>query len=425
MLGGAYAVAASVAAPALRLLLIRRAMRGKEVWRRLAERRGVDRTPRPDGRLLWLHCASVGEAVSILPVLKALLPMVPNATVLLTTGTVTSAALLDVRLPEMGLQTGVLHRFVPLDVPLWVARFLNHWRPDAAAMVESEIWPNVLAACRRRSIPTMLVNARMSARSFAHWQRAPRLAKRLFGGFRRVIAQSDVDAERLRALGAKDATAPGNLKFAASPLPVPHQELDRLRERLGGRPVWLAASTHPGEETIALAVHAALRSRHERLLTIIAPRHPERGPAIVAGAGWLPATRRGAGEDPPDYEGVWVADTMELGLLYSLVGHAFVGGSLVPHGGQNPLEPARLGCAVAVGPHTFNFADPVEVLEEAGALTRVADAPSLALWVDGLLRDDEVRRRMGDAGIMASRRYSDLPQRVAAMLAEMLRRRRE
>jgi 3-deoxy-D-manno-octulosonic-acid transferase len=408
MLTAVYGVAMTAAAPLLRAMLWRRAWRGKEVWRRLPERRGIDRTLRPVGRLLWIHCASVGEA---------------DARVLLTTGTVTSAQVLATRLPEMGLDRRVFHRFVPLDVPLWVGRFLDHWRPDAAAFVESEIWPNILRACRRREIPTMLVNARLSPRSFARWRRIPG-ARAMFAGFRRVVAQSEPDAERLAALGAAKVSAPGNLKFAAAPLPVPRQELSRLTDLLAGRPVWLAASTHPGEETIAFAVHAVLRERHDRLLTIIAPRHPERGPSIVARAGSLPATRRGAHEDPPAGEGVWVADTIgELGLFYGLVGHAFVGGSLVPHGGQNPLEPARLGCAVAVGPHTSNFAAPVAILAEAGALTTVRDAPELALWVDGLLRDPARRRRFGDAGIVASRRYGDLPQRVAAMLAEMLRRR--
>jgi 3-deoxy-D-manno-octulosonic-acid transferase len=420
----AYAAATTLAAPVLRLTLTRRVARGKEIAGRLGERRGIDATPRPEGLLLWLHCASMGETISILPVLSAFVPMFSDGHVLLTTGTVTSAGLLATRLPELGLAEHVLHRFVPLDVPRWAARFLDHWRPDAAAFVESEIWPNLLHACRRRDIPTMLVNARISPDSFRRWRRVPGLARALFSGFRRVVAQSDDDATRLRALGAGGVSAPGNLKFAAAPLPVRQDELERLQARLAGRPTWLAASTHPGEEHIAFGVHDVLRARHPRLLTIIVPRHPSRGAAIAKSAGNWPTTRRAIGADPPDESGIYVADTLgELGIFYTLVGHAFVGGSLIPHGGQNPLEPARLGCPVAVGPHTSNFNGPVATLEQAGALTRVSDAADLARWVESMLLDPALRARMGDAGIVASRRYADLPVRVATMLADLVRRR--
>src|SRR6185437_7897810 len=276
-----WAGAATVAAPGLRLLLRARVRQGKEIAARLPERRGVDPTPRPPGRLLWLHAASVGETVSILPVLTALTEQAPDASMLLTTGTLTSARLLAQRLPELGLEGRVLHRFVPLDVPGWVARFLDHWQPDAAAFVESELWPNLVAACRARRVPIMLLNARLSARSFARWRRLRGAARDLLRGFARIEAQSEADAERLRALGAPAVTVPGNLKFAAPPLPVDPAEFEGLREKLRGRPVWLAASTHPGEEAIVLAAHRALAEAHPGLLTIIAPRHPERGARIA------------------------------------------------------------------------------------------------------------------------------------------------
>ncbi|MCW3473345.1 3-deoxy-D-manno-octulosonic acid transferase [Limobrevibacterium gyesilva] len=421
MLRALYAGAATIATPGLRLMLAGRARRGKEVAARLPERRGIDGTARPPGRLLWLHAASVGETVSVLPVLAALAQSSPEVTVLMTTGTVTSATLLARRLPELGLQARVLHRFVPLDVPAWTARFLDHWRPDAAAFVESEIWPNLLTGCRRRGIPTMLVNARLSARSFARWRRLPRLAQALFGSFDRLQAQSDGDAERLRALGAPPSLLTGNLKFAADPLPADAAELAQLRRLVAGRPVWLAASTHPGEEAALLEAHSMLARRHQRLLTIVVPRHPERGRDIAARAGSLAVARRSAGEGPPAGEGLWIADTLgELGLFYRLVGHAFVGRSLGEHGGQNPLEPARLGCAVAVGPNVENFRDPVAILEAAGALARVADVASLVDWVDRMLQDPARRASMGEAGMAASRRYADLPARVAAAVAELL-----
>lgn len=421
LIGRLYAGATALAAPGLRLWLARRVARGKELPVRLPERWGEDASDRPPGRLLWLHAASIGETVSVLPVLSALLPMASDVFVLFTTGTVTSAEMLAQRLPELGLAGRVAHRFVPLDVPAWAARFLDHWRPDAAAFVESEIWPNLLAGCRRRHIPLMLVNARLSPRSFARWQRMPGFARAAFGAFDRVQAQSADDAERLTALGARGVAAPGNLKFAALPLPAPRVALQRLRQAIAGRPAWLAASTHPGEEAAALAVHAALLPRHPGLLTIVVPRHPSRGAEIAALAGAVPATRRALGEPPPEQAGLWVADTLgELGLFYSAAGIAFVGGSLAPHGGQNPLEAARLGCAVAVGPHTHNFAEPVAALQAAGALARVDGSAALADWVETMLTDGERRQAMGAAGVSAARRHADLPRQTALALLDLL-----
>jgi 3-deoxy-D-manno-octulosonic-acid transferase len=421
MLSALYAGAATAAAPLLRGMLRRRAARGKEIAARLPERFGEDASLRPPGRLLWLHAASIGETVSVLPVLTALHQMAPDLHMLLTTGTVSSAEMLSRRLPELGLEEWVIHRFVPLDVPAWARRFLSHWQPQVAAFVESEIWPSLIAAARASGLPLALINARLSPRSFAHWRRFGGFAEDLFGAFALVQAQSGHDADRLRRLGATHVEAPGNLKFAALPLPVSRLELQRLRHAIGTRPLWLAASTHPGEEEIAVAVHRALLARHPGLLTIIVPRHPERGPVLATLAPDLPVARRAAGEGPPDTAGIWVADTLgELGLFASAAGIVFVGGSLVPHGGQNPLEPARLGCAVAVGPHVQNFEEPVAVLEAAGALTRVADAEALAEWVGLLLGDAGQRRMMGDAGIAAARKHGDLPRHVAELLLGLL-----
>ena len=421
MIGRLYATAATLAAPALRLMLRRRLRRGKEIATRLRERWGEDGTARPDGRLLWLHAASVGEAVSVLPVLPVLARQAPDVSVLLTTGTVTSAALLARRLPELGLEARVLHRFVPLDVPGWAARFLAHWRPDAAGFVESEIWPNLIAACAARGVPMMLLNARLSARSAARWRLLGGFARAQFAAFARIQAQSEQDAARLAALGGGQISAPGNLKFAAGALPAPPAEVERLRALLAGRPVWLAASTHPGEESLALQAHRQLLAAHPGLLTIIAPRHPDRGAEVARLAGALPVARRAVGEAPPAAAGIWVADTMgELGLLYRVAGLAFIGGSLVAHGGQNPLEAARLGCAVATGPHTGNFSEIVAALRAAGAVAEVGDAAALAAWLDAMLRDPAARAAMGDAGIAASRRHAELPRQTAAALLALL-----
>ena len=388
LLAAAWAVAATAAAPGLRLLLRVRQARGKEVPGRLAERRGIDGTPRPPGRLIWLHAASVGETMSILPVLPPLAEVAP--TVLLTTGTVTSATLLAQRL-DPALVGRVLHRFVPLDVPAWVARFLDHWQPDAAGFVESELWPNLLAACRVRHIPMVLINGRLSERSLARWRRVPRLAQHVLGEFASVQPRSETDAERLRALGCCRMSAPGDLKLAAPPLPVDETELQRLRELLAGRPVWFVASTHPGEESLVLSAHRALAAEHPLFVFF---------------------------SDEPD----WVADTLgELGLWYRLAGITFIGRSLLPPGGgQNPLEPARLGCAIAVGPYTSNFTDHVAMLRAAGALAVVRDVLELARWVDGLLRDPERLQAMREAASTAVGCQADLPRRTAAALLELL-----
>jgi 3-deoxy-D-manno-octulosonic-acid transferase len=413
-----WTVAATLLAPALRLNLRRRVRTGREIAERLPERFGVDPTPRPPGPLLWMHAASVGETMSILPVLVALRHRVK---VLLTTGTVTSQALLDQRIPEQGLTGDVLHRFAPLDVPAWVARFLLHWRPEAACFVESELWPNQLAACRARGIKLMLLNARMSDRSFAKWHRAPGFACRLLDGFALIQARGNQDADRLRALGARRVDSPGDLKFAAPPLPVDEVELERLRCVLDGRPVWLAASTHPGEEALIAAAHHRVAETHPRLLTIIAPRHPDRGLTLSAE---LNAPRRAAGQDPPSDAGIWIADTMgELGLLYRLAPIAFVGRSLIGSGGgQNPLEPARLGCAIAMGPYTGNFTDHVTLIRDAGGLEDVADPAALARFVSRMLDHPDQRQRLGEHAAASVRHYSDLPARSAEALLSLLPR---
>ncbi|MDE2581169.1 MAG: 3-deoxy-D-manno-octulosonic acid transferase [Rhodospirillales bacterium] len=422
-------------------MLRRRARRGKEIAARLGERRGITAAPRPAGPLVWLHAASVGESVSVLPVVAEL--AAADVSVLLTTGTVTSAALLARRLPELavakpdapepgaaepgrpepGLAGRVCHQFVPLDVPRWTARFLDHWRPDVAAFVESEIWPTLLAACRARQVPTMLLNARLSPRSFARWRRVPGLARSLLGGFAQVAAQSEADAARFRSLGASAVSAPGNLKFAAPALPADPAELARWRAALAGRPVWLAASTHPGEEALVAAAHRMLAAARPELVTLLVPRHPERGAAIAAELHGLTVTRRARAEGPPGGGGIWLADTLgELGLWYRLAPIVLVGRSLLPPGGgQNPLEPARLSCAVAVGPHTANFDEPVARLRAAEAIATVADPPALARFVTAMLDDPPARAAMGGRAAAAARGADDLPAVLARALLALMR----
>ncbi len=413
---------ATASAPLLPAYLRRRVRRGKEIAERLPERFGAA-AARPDGPLLWLHAASVGETLSILPLLEALGGIAPGLSFLVTTGTVTSATLLAQRLPP-SLAARVTHRFVPLDVPHWVARFLDGWRPDAAVFVESELWPNLIAAASARDIPLALLNGRMSEPSARWWSRAPGLARRVLRAFRLVLAQTEADAARFRALGAS-ALCWGNLKYAAPPLPVDAAELDRMRGLLAGRPVWLAASTHPGEEALAIAAHRRLAERHPGLLTVIVPRHPERGTEIAALAGDLPVARRSAEQDPDGGTALLVADTLgELGLFYRLARMAFVGGSLVPHGGQNPLEPARLHCPVLAGPHIRNFVEVYDRLDQVSGVAWIDPgtdpAAALAEVVNAMLTVPDRGRAQAEAAAGVAAEEAGLPERIAAALVPLL-----
>ena len=413
---------ASAASPWLSFYLRRRVRRGKELPDRLPERFGRH-AARPAGPLLWLHAASVGETLSILPLLEVMGAAAPALSFLVTTGTVTSAELLGRRLPPW-LAARVLHRFVPLDVPRWARRFLAGWRPDAAVFVESELWPNLISATTARGTPLVLINGRMSPSSARWWARTPGLARRVLRAFRLVLAQTEADAARFRALGAS-AQCWGNLKFAAPPLPVDQAELDRMRALVAGRPVWLAASTHPGEEALVIAAHRRLAQARPDTLTIIVPRHPERGAGVAALAEGLPVARRAAGEDPGPGTAILVADTLgELGLFYRLADLAFIGGSLVPHGGQNPLEAARLGCPVVVGPHIHNFVEVYDRLDRVGGVLWIdggTDASTtLAEAVTAMLTVPDRGRAQAESAQRVAAEEAGLPERIAAALLPLL-----
>jgi len=400
-----YATATSLAAPILRRMLRARAARGKEIAARLPEREGLTALPRPPGRLVWVHAASVGETMSVLPVLRELASQVP---VLLTTGTVTSAKLAAERLPA-----GALHQFVPLDVPAWVNRFLDHWRPAAAVFVESEIWPNLLRGCDARGIKRVLLNGRISARSTSNWRHVPGLARRLLGGFAAIHAQSAGDAANFRTLGAPNVLEWGNLKFFAAPLPVDDAALVALKAQIPG-PVWLAASTHPGEEAIIGTAHDTLAAAYPELVTIIAPRHPERGAEVTALCGNAP--RRSLGEAPVAGR-IYVADTLgELGLLFRLAPFAFIGNSLAGFGGHNIIEPALLARPAITGPHNENFAEAAERLAAAGALVQVEDAGGLAEAVRAWLAAPEAAREAGERAASCFVDAAHLPARLAQLV---------
>ena len=390
-----YRSLSRAAEPVANFALERRLKAGKEDPGRVRERRGQPSRPRPDGPLVWIHGASVGESLSVIPLVRRLRELRPDLQFMVTTGTITSAKLMAERLPE-----GAFHQYVPLDHPDFVRGFLNHWRPDAAIFVESEFWPNLILGAREKTVFMALVNARISPRSFDDWKRQPNAIKFILSSFDAIIAQDYPNADRLMTLSGGPVEMLGNLKHAAAPLPAEEEEIERLSREIGYRSTWLAASTHPGEEEIALAAHKLLQSRFDDLLTIIAPRHPNRGGEIeeLAKEQGLRTARRSKGEPISDDVDVCIADTLgELGLLYRLSDIAFVGGSITPKGGHNPLEPARLGAAILHGTHTFNFVETYRDMRKAGGAALVRNERELATAVRRLLSDDKTREAMTDA----------------------------
>jgi 3-deoxy-D-manno-octulosonic-acid transferase len=415
-----YRLATGVSGPLVEIALRRRARHDREDPARLAERRGLASAPRPPGALVWVHGASVGEALAILPLLGALLASRPRLEALVTTGTVTSARLMAGRLPLRAR-----HQFAPVDRPAAWRSFLDHWRPQLALLVESELWPNLIMESRRRGVPLALINGRMSTRSARRWQRLPGVAAELLSEFELCLTQSAADRDRLRALGAREVRAIGNLKASAPPLPAPGAALTELVNALGGRPLWLAASTHPGEDRALLDAHRRLVARSPGLLTIIVPRHPERGPALAARLAEqdVAVALRSRREPPGQSCAVYVADTLgELGLFYRVAPIAFVGKSLVPEGGQNPLEAARLGCAVLFGPHMDNFEGLAASLLRAGGARRVADAGELAAVVALLLEAPAARADMAARARAAAASEAGALQATLAALAPLLER---
>ena len=369
--------------PLVELLLHQRILRGKEEPNRVDERRGLPSIERPKGPLVWIHAASIGEAQSVLVLIDRILRTSPDLNVLMTTGTVTSARMMADRLPRRAI-----HQYVPVDRIGWVRRFLDYWKPGAGLWVESELWPNLLLESRRRQIPLALVNARMSARSHRSWRRAPKLAARMLSAFDTILAQDEDVATRLRDLGAPHVSVTGNLKLAAAPLPATAGELLSLQDAIGDRPVWLAASTHRTEEDAVGEVHLALRNQLPGLLTLLAPRHPQRGDDIEQDLKRMGlAVARWSLEDAitPETDIYLVDATGHLGPLYRVSPLAFVGGSLIPHGGQNMLEAAQLGCAVLHGPHVDNFRSITADLAAAGASREVSDREDLTRAVSELL----------------------------------------
>lgn len=414
----AYLAVSRVADIVVRPILSRRLARGKEDPVRICERLGHAGAPRPVGPLVWLHGASVGEAMAALPLIDALSAARPGLRVLLTTGTVTSALRMARALPP-----NAIHQFVPVDTAQAVRRFLDHWRPDLAIWIESELWPRLVVETRRREIPMALVNARLSAASHRNWCRLRGMAQDLLGAFGLILAQDDDTVRRLADLGCA-ARFGGNLKAA---IEIPGCEVTTLADltlRLEGRPIWLAASTHPGEEAVVATAHRAVLDRHPQALLILAPRHPERGEAVagVLRDAGLKTARRSRGQVPDTGTTVWLADTLgEMGMWYRLAPVTFVGGSLTDRGGHTPFEPALCGSAILHGPDTRNFAPAYAALAEAGA-ARAVTAAGLGGAVGRLLAEPGDQAALANAARGVVRALNPDTGAIAAELLRMMDR---
>ncbi|WP_454632230.1 3-deoxy-D-manno-octulosonic acid transferase [Bradyrhizobium cenepequi] len=382
-----YQRLSSAMVPLAPALIRRRLKLGKEDPARVSERRGVSADVRPHGPLVWIHGASVGEVLAAAALIEKLREL--NLRILLTSGTVTSAAIVAKRFPP-----DVIHQYVPYDSPRYVARFLDHWRPSLALFIESDLWPNLILSSSARRLPMVLINGRMSQRSFPRWQRMSNTISALLDRFDICLAQSRLDAERFAALGSRNVVITGNLKLDVAAPPADPAKLERLMAVTRGRPIMVAASTHPGEEEQLVEAHRALAGFFPALLTVVVPRHPDRGEAVarVVEAAGLHSALRSREELPMATIDIYVADTMgELGLFYRLAPIVFMGGSLVPHGGQNPIEAVKLGAAIVHGPHVFNFTDVYEALDHAGGARRADTQEALVKQLGQLLADAKAR----------------------------------
>src|SRR5215472_3934770 len=405
----AYRLATGLTQPFAKPLLEARARRGKEDPGRLGERLGVASRSRPAGPVVWLHAVSVGESMSLLPLVTALAGERADLRLLVTSGTRASAQLLAERLPA-----GAIHQFAPVDTPRAVASFLEHWRPDVGLFVESELWPNLILGARTRGVRLALVSARMTARSARAWRGQPSAARAVLNCFDLILPQDMATAERLAALGGR-VSERLNLKRLGEPLGCDPAELEKLRRAIGERPVVVAVSTHAPEEAFIAGAVAPLLPRP---LTIFVPRHPERGAEIARELAGYSLARR-ALEEPirPETE-VYLADTLgEVGLFLRLSQVAIVGGGFAAEiGGHNPLEPARLGVGVITGASVANHADVYAEMFEAGAALIAHDEAGLTALLAGLTEDAGKRARMSEAALA----YAAAQQgRLATALAQL------
>lgn len=412
----AYQRLSAAATPLAGTLARHRLKRGKEDEARLGERQGIGTIGRPAGPLIWIHGASVGEVLAVSALVQRLRAM--NIRILLTSGTVTSASIVAERFPA-----DVIHQFIPYDSPRFVTRFLDHWQPNLALMIESDFWPNLILGAAERRIPMIAINSRISQRSFQRWGAAPAMMRTLLGCFEMCLAQSQGDAERFTALGSPHVFNTGNLKFDTSAPPADPQRLAEMKEAVRQRPLLVAASTHPGEEELMLDAHRRLAADVPGLLTVLVPRHPARGAAVadIVDAFGFRGALRSQGALPGDESDVYVADTLgELGIFYRLSPIVVLGGSFAPIGGHNPIEAIKLGAATVHGPHVHNWSEIYDALQVAGGTRRADDVETVVRTAGQWLSDDAARRTVSKAGLAVVDQLGGALERTLAALEPYL-----
>lgn len=406
---------------ALEKMLDKRVNQGKEDRYRLQERKGITTQQRPPGKLVWLHAASVGEAQSALILINEILDQHKDIHILMTTGTLTSARLMEQRLPER-----TIHQFIPVDHPKWVESFFNYWKPNMALWMESELWPSMLYEVKKRKIPAALINARMSMQSRTLWTFGYFLIARMLSGFNVILAQTGRDAGSFKSLGGKNVINTGNLKYSAKPLSSEKEDLEQLQQAINGRPVWVYASTHNGEEEIACRVHQILKSTQENLLTIIAPRHPERGGHIarLCRRFKVKASQRTRIKKLPKPEDeIFVVDTIgELGLFYHLTNIACIGRSFSDDGGggHNPIEAAQLNCAILHGPKVQNFRDVYDEMDRADAAVQFNSKEELFYKLKEFMSDPALMKQAQEKSLEFTKEKERVLQTVMDNLAPVI-----
>ncbi len=417
-----YRTASTLATPFASRVMAQRLKRGKEDAARLDERRGVASMSRPSGPLIWVHGASVGEILAAAGLVEHLRGL--GFHVLLTSGTLTSATIAARRFGDR-----VIHQYIPYDAPAFVGRFLDHWRPNLALLIESDLWPNLIMQSTKRNVPLALINGRLSQRSFERWMRARGTISALLNSFDICLTQTQADASRFEQLGATHIHNTGNLKLDVAAPPADSEKLNRLYSALRGRTLIAAASTHPGEDEMFIEAHHRLRPHHPGLLTLIIPRHPDRGEAIarMAAESGLQVALRSSGHNPGANTDIYVADTIgEMGLFYRLAPVVVMGGSLVPHGGQNPIEAIKLGAMVLHGPHVSNFAEVYAALDDARGAVCVDDGEALIAQLHLWLTNEPARNQvLANARMVVESLGGALQRTLAALEPNLMQARLE
>ena len=409
-----YRVLTFLLKPFVRFALYLRRKKGLETKdkKRMVERFGKTFAHRPkNAKVVWFNAASVGESNSIMPVVDRVLAGYPNAFVVVTTSSLTAADNMAKKLKGKN----AVHQFLPVDRRAYVDRFFNYWKPELGFFVDSDFWPNLILSAKAHDVPLVLLNGRISDKSFAKWKKNLSFAKTLMHGFKFGFGKSDEDKRRLSVMGMEPVECVGNLKYGVPPMSCDKAELESLQKKIGKRPVFVVSSTHPGEEEICLSALLIIKKTFSNVLMILAPRHPARGQEIydMVEANGLHAALRSRGDDITPVVDVYVADTMgELGLFYTLSDIAFVGGSLVPWGGHNPMEPARLHNVVLSGKNVMNFQETFDLLKAENAVIMLNNEKDFASKVKSFFENEDVAKEYMARAFCVAEREAAVLDRV-------------